>query len=402
MNANDWLREKGIPNGEDPESFRRASQFLHCAHRGELLRREDCGCSARESTVEVYQCARHDECTLYSPGRTIAKSNKTGRVPMCLGCPEYTRMAPRKLILSCPLSPGDVLTLTAAIESLHATYPGQYLTDVRTSCPALWEHNPHITAITDDDPEAKRIAMHYPQIDRSNQTMVNFLTCYTEYLGEQLGKPLRCTVNRPCVYLSDDEKKWMSQVQEHFTNGRPLKFWLVNAGAKRDFTLKQWPVEHYQRVIDATCGKIQWVQVGEASHGHPALKGVIDLRGKTDLRQLVRLAYHAEGGLGPVTFLQHLMAAHEKPYICLVGGREPATWVSYPKQHTLHTIGQLPCCVKGACWKSRVLPLEDGDKKDESLCARPVLGLERAVGQCMAMISPGEVLQILERFQVCS
>lgn len=52
---------------------------------------------------------------------------------------------PRNLILQCRLSPGDVLTLTAAVESLHATYPGQYVTDVRTPTPAIWEYNPRIT-----------------------------------------------------------------------------------------------------------------------------------------------------------------------------------------------------------------------------------------------------------------
>ena len=56
---------------------------------------------------------------------------------------------------------------------------------------------------------------------------------------------------------------------------------------------------------------------------------MINLAGQTDHRQLIRLAWHARGGLGPVTYLQHLCAAWEKPYICLLGGREPATWVHY-------------------------------------------------------------------------
>ena len=35
--------------------------------------------------------------------------------------------------------------LSAAVRDLHAAYPGQFQTDVRTSTTALWENNPHIT-----------------------------------------------------------------------------------------------------------------------------------------------------------------------------------------------------------------------------------------------------------------
>ena len=38
---------------------------------------------------------------------------------------------------------------------------------------------------------------------------------------------------------------------------------------------------------------------------------VLDLRGKTDLRQLIRLVYHAQGVLCPVTLAMHLAAAVE-------------------------------------------------------------------------------------------
>ncbi|MFT5466117.1 MAG: ADP-heptose:LPS heptosyltransferase [Verrucomicrobiales bacterium] len=65
-------------------------------------------------------------------------------------------MRPKKLILRNHQSPGDIVMLTAAVRDLHAHYPGQFLTDVRTPCPALWEHNPYLTPIADDDPEAEK------------------------------------------------------------------------------------------------------------------------------------------------------------------------------------------------------------------------------------------------------
>src|SRR5205807_1627752 len=130
------------------------------------------------------------------------------------------------------------------------------------------------------------------------------------------------------------------------------------------FTLKQWPVEHYQQVVDHFRGNVSFVQVGSAEHDHPKLDGVIDLVDRTNTRQLMRLTYHADGGLGPITFLQHLCAAFEKPYVALLGGREPVSWVQYPLQTTLHTLGKLPCCRTKACWKSRVVALHDGGEQD--------------------------------------
>jgi len=295
------------------------------------------------------------------------------------------------------LSPGDVLTMTAAVESLHATYPGQFRTDVRTPVPEVWQHNPLIVPLEEDE-GAEWIRMEYPSIHQSDGRLVSFLEGYTAYLGERVALPLRLTTNRPHLYLSEDETKWIDQLQHHFTNGRKVPFWLVNAGIKRDYTVKQWPVESFQEVIDLTRGRLQWVQIGDLSHDHPELRGVIDLRGKTDHRQLMRLAYHADGGLGPVTYLQHLCAAFQKPYICLLGGREPVGWVQYPLQHTLHTLGLLPCCRSRACWKSRVVPLNDGDGKNNSLCEWPVLGLQRPVAKCMAIIRPEQVVAILAHY----
>jgi hypothetical protein len=307
----------------------------------------------------------------------------------------------KKLILRANLCPGDILTMTAAVESLHATYPDEYATDVRTPATEIWQHNPRVTSIADDDPDAEKLDLHYPSINRSNQEHVPFLAGYTEDLARKIGRPLSLKVNRPCLYLSEDEKNWVDQVRQHVTSGRKVPFWLVNAGIKSDYTAKAWPIEYFQEVIARTLGRIQWVQVGAKEHDHPTLDGAIDLRGKTDHRQFIRLGWHCQGGLGPVTYLQHLCAAWEKPYICLLGGREPVTWVQYPLQHTLHTIGVLPCCKTSACWKSRIVAAGDESNKDQNLCQWPALGLARPVARCMAAIRPNEVIALIERILLC-
>jgi hypothetical protein len=131
---------------------------------------------------------------------------------------------------------------------------------------------------------------------------------------------------------------------------------------------------------------------------------VLDLRGETSLRDLIRLVYHAQGVLCPVTLLMHLAAAVEtkpgrpraRPCVVVAGGREPASWEAYPDHRFLHTIGKLPCCAKGGCWRARSVPLGDGDSKDEPkhLCVDTINNLPR----CMDMISPKHVVEAMESY----
>lgn len=304
----------------------------------------------------------------------------------------------KKIELLSKLSPGDIMTMTVAIESLHQTYPGEYLTGVKTSAMEIWENNPWITKFKDDE-SREQINSEYQTVHFCNQAPYPFIEGYTEHLGRALNISLRAVSNIPKIYLTDEEKGWMDQIQEYYSRGIKLQYWLICAGTKNDFTIKQWPIEYYQRVIDETSGFIQWVQIGSNEHSHHPLRGVIDLRGKTSHRQFMRLVYHSQGGLGPVTYLQHLCAAFEKPYMCILGGREPVHWVQYPKQYTFHSIGQLDCCKNSACWRSRVVPLGDGDNKDkESLCEIPTFGYMKPVAKCMSMIKPREITSVIRKF----
>jgi ADP-heptose:LPS heptosyltransferase len=302
---------------------------------------------------------------------------------------------PEKLRLINKTSPGDCLVMTGAIECLHEQHPDRYLTDVRTSCDAIFENSPRITRLKAGAPDVREIAMHCPLINSSDQRPVHFLQAYVDYLGQQLKVPLTLTTNRPHIYLTEQEKSSTSQVQE-ITRAR-VNYWIVNAGTKRDFTCKGWGHSNYQRVIDELHGRIQFVQIGEAHHLHEPLRNVINLIGRTTARQLIRLCWHAQGALGPTTFIQHIFAAFEKPYVVLLGGREPVNWNHYPTHTTLSTVGKLRCCQYGGCWRSRIVPLGDGDPKDKQLCEQPVHG-DDVIPRCMAMITPTTVVQAIMRY----
>ena len=153
----------------------------------------------------------------------------------------------KKLILRNFQSPGDLVMLTAAVRDLHKCYPNQFLTDVRTPCPALWEHNPFITSIADDDPKAEVIDCHYPLIHRSNSTPYHFLQAFMEFLNERLGLRITPTEFRGDIYISNEEKSWFSQVEE--IKGRCTPFWLLVSGGKFDYTIKWWDRDRYQQAL---------------------------------------------------------------------------------------------------------------------------------------------------------
>lgn len=287
--------------------------------------------------------------------------------------------------------------LTAAVRDLHQNHPDQFETDVRTSCPDLWLNNPYLTPLDDDDPDVKSIDCHYPLIHSSNQKPFHFIHGFLQDLAEKLNIKIVPTAFHGDIHLSEAERKQASPLKEIL--GRDLPYWLIVSGGKYDFTTKWWPFRRYQHIVDHFKGKILFVQVGEKGHFHPPLNGVIDMCGKTNLRELVMWMHHAEGALCPITFLMHLAAAVEtrssnqgnRPCVVVAGGREPPHWEAYPGHQFIHTMGALPCCASGGCWRCRAIPLGDGDEKDkpENLC----LDVVDKIPKCMHMIKTDHVIE---------
>jgi ADP-heptose:LPS heptosyltransferase len=310
----------------------------------------------------------------------------------------------QKLILKCFLSPGDIVMLTAAVRDLHRAYPGRFLTDVRTSAAHLWENNPYITSLDESDNEVRVLKMEYPLIHQSNTRPYHFIHGFAQFLEQQLDVKVPLTEFRGDIHISDLEKSWMSQVEEiGFRQG----FWILIAGGKYDFTAKWWNPDAYQAVVDHFRGRIQFVQCGEQAHWHPRLRNVINLVGKTDIRQFVRLMYHADGVLCPVTFAMHLAAAvtpkpgkpPNRACVVIAGGREPAQWEAYPHHQFISTNGALRCCDNGGCWKSRCQPINDDTSKNDDLCVDPVrVSRDLQIPKCLDMITANDVIRRIELY----
>jgi ADP-heptose:LPS heptosyltransferase len=311
------------------------------------------------------------------------------------------RRSQRKLILRSAYAVGDIVVLTAALRDLHLAYPKRFLTDVRTSCDELWQHNPYITPLREGDKGVEIIDCEPDLIRDCNRTPYHYIQAYSEFLNARLDLQIKPTAFHGDIHVTEVEKSWFSQVHE--LTGEDTPFWIIVAGGKNDITIKWWSSERYQQVVDHFRGKILFVQVGELQDHHPALNGVIDLRGKTDLRQLLRLVYHSQGVLCGVTGLMHLAAAverkeradHDRPCVVVAGGREPPQWETYPAHQFIHNVGMVPCSA-GGCWRSRVRPLGDGNERDlpNQICEDVVGDLPR----CMDLITAGDVIGRVEGY----
>lgn len=293
-------------------------------------------------------------------------------------------MTPQKIILLQRQSPGDYLTCLASLESLHIQYPNRFITGFKCVYPDLFLNHPLVTKLDERDPDVRVIEMHCPAISQSH-VPIHFMTTWCEYLGEQLGLPLKLQVPHPTIYLSEQEKSLP----------RIYGSWVINAGYKEDCHAKHWGWGRYQQVVEMM-PHITFVQVGESHHTHKPLRGknVIDMLGKTDkdCRHLIRLCSQVDGGVGGVTFLQHVMAALRKPYVC-INLREPKWFTEYPRQTTLTVQGKLECCKDRACWASAVAPGDHGTK-----CKLPVLNQDEWTGKCAELISPEQVVSAISSY----
>lgn len=375
----------------------------------------------------------------------------------------------RKIIFEHRRAAGDALMFTAGVRDFALLFP-QIKINIKSSHSEFWENNPYLDqSITVKTPGVEHYRVGYPTIQACNNGYIHFTTGFlldmlaiTDLherlplsLGEfcsvfangAVGDPdLGDTKKKPNVakepfigikekynnyfkigdrtkkisekfarqradlHLSKEEKQTNTIKDEYGVE----KYWLVAPGGKTDCTCKIWDWRQFQKVVDHFEGRIKFATIGmtkdkgggKTSHIVDKLENVIDLTNKTGLRDLIRIVYHAEGGVTGVSMLAHLMAAipqpdtrSRKPCVQIVGGREPTSYTWYCNHQVLHTNGALQCCDAGGCWQSRVVPLEKESKgENKRLCHNTVVSDGRTIARCMDMITPDDVIRAIEHY----
>jgi FkbM family methyltransferase len=297
----------------------------------------------------------------------------------------------RRLRLKCSYTLGDIVVLSAALRDLHLAYPGEFVTDVDTTFPEVWENNPFVTRLGFD---AHEINCNEVELDRDGSLGIHYTEAYLRLLNKKLGTGAKLTATKGDIYISAREKSWYSDIWS--LCGREIPFWIVGAGGKFDIPIKWWDSGRYQAMVRHFAGEVQFVQTGWWGDQHPRLEGAIDLRGKTSVRDLILLVYHAQGVLCGVTSLMHLAAAvptigkGHRGAVIIAGAREPRSWEAYPGHFYLSTHDLVRC---GNCWRNRVQPLPDGANRKKYACTNPVGDLPL----CMDFIPADQAILAVKR-----
>ena len=119
--------------------------------------------------------------------------------------------------------------------------------------------------------------------------------------------------------------------------------------ARMPIVNKEWFSDRMQAVVDALRRDAEVVQLGSPSD--PALNGVLDLRGRTTLREAAGVMAGAQLFIGMVGFLMHLAAAVGTRSVVVFGGREHPSESGYTENRNLFT--ELPC---SPCWLWNTCP----------------------------------------------
>jgi len=288
----------------------------------------------------------------------------------------------RRLVLRNRLAPGDILVMSVAIRALYKAHGDKFMIDVETPCDDIFLNNPYLTKFDHIGADVQVIDMQYPEVHKSGASGRHFTDGHRKFLEQVLDLEIPRVGLLPDIFLTQDEKLWPSPVLKH--TGHDGKYWVINAGTKSDYTLKQY--HRWQEVADLwakTFPGIQLVQIGQAEHNHKPLSGAIDLRGKTSTRELFRTIHHAEGVLTCVSYPMHIAAALEKPCVVVAGGREGTRWELYPSHRFLYTNGTMDCALYDGCWKSKT---ED------------CLHLVNGNPLCMDLIRPEDIVRAAELY----
>jgi hypothetical protein len=133
--------------------------------------------------------------------------------------------------------------------------------------------------------------------------------------------------------------------------GLPREFIAITSVGAHGVLTKNWYLDRFQ-ILAALLGKdLRLVQLGSLSE--PLLDGVIDLRGKTDIREAAGVLRAARCFVGEVGGLMHLARAVDCPAAIVYGGRELPRQSGYAAN--VNVVGPVPC---SPCWIIKKCPYE--------------------------------------------
>jgi ADP-heptose:LPS heptosyltransferase len=235
---------------------------------------------------------------------------------------------------------GDILMCTPALREVKRLNPACSIT-FYSGFPEVIRGLPFIDEV---HPFAERPAHAILLACEGSHPAERHLACI---FGDNLGVVVQ-DIRPSCALDQNLLTAWRERI-----NNLPRPVIVVNRYANSWTPNKDWPDPFWVTLIGQLCHLGSVVEIGRPDPGfgcvaHP---NYLDLRGRTQLPDLVALLAAADLHVGPISGPVHIAAAFAKPSVVVYGGFEHPKCSSYPGNIDLYT--SLPC---SPCWLKTPCP----------------------------------------------
>ena len=241
-------------------------------------------------------------------------------------------------------APGDDLLCTSVIHELHLR--GHRGIWMASKHPALFEQNREVDAVVPIDQRyvgmtrrlgGKTALLKYCDHDwaddRDTSPSRHIIACLCAHAG------ITGTIAiRPYLQLKPAETSTGRRVE------RQVAIQTSASSAVYPMKNKEWFPDRFQQVVDGLKSRFNFVQVGSADD--PPLHNVVDLRGKTSIREVAGILATSMMFIGLVGMLMHLARAVDCRSVIVYGGRELPWQSGYSCNENVVSIP--PC---SPCWR---------------------------------------------------
>jgi hypothetical protein len=149
-------------------------------------------------------------------------------------------------------------------------------------------------------------------------------------------------VNKPDLYLTPAE------IESGASCIKQIVIVTSTKDAKVPMRNKEWLIERYQQIVNKFYLDYQFIHLG--ARGDASLNNVLDLRGKTSVRESACILKNSLLMISHVGFMMHLARAVDCRAVIIYGGREKPEQSGYSCFENIYTdVACSPCWLHNTC-----------------------------------------------------
>jgi len=215
---------------------------------------------------------------------------------------------------------GDGLLVTPSFKALKKKYPES---EIRVMCndnhKEIFENNPYIDVLSVSPDESSIKNVKFDKFYETNygklKPSINYQKHATEIIADILDVKLED--RKLQVFLTEKEEEKAKKTLSKYKN--PITIHITSKCSKN----QEWFVDRWEKLAKKMF-EYDFIQLGLKDD--PLVKGVIDMRGETTVREATALVKHSKCFVGVDSFLGHAPNITGTPGVVLFGPSNPIVW----------------------------------------------------------------------------